>query len=592
MQMLWLARFISALYLLSFAIIGLLVAYIGYCDPDTCWHLALGRFMLWHGLPQIDLFSSNVYSFVHLRDGLPLIQHEWLSDLLFFAVYAGLGAKGLSVAVSCLSAISLVLIPGFVMQRNGVPRLLILICTILVTLASGFRLWVRPEQFSFLYLSLFILTYDYCLQENSRRTVVLCYFAAFAIMILWTNSHALFLVGLAYSFGRCLLSLVDKNARVFSLFLVSCAATFFTPWHLEMWRYIFKLIASPITYQNKENGPITLTDLGQPTFWPFLLLLFLGWSLFTYSFIKCRERVRTVGGGSVEQVLPGIDADKNDTRDGGSGDYEAHSAASDKSRYNRLPACRLDALLLLAAGTEVCLIYRRLTPIGLLVFLSAVSTMFQPARARTDLKPANASTDLGCSQSPGEGSLPRWLRELFGQTDHFIAYLGLPVSWKAVLTGLTLSALSCYLAGTFLVPPIVPSPSRLFHPPYQAIAALEKAIPRGRMLNDSKFGSMMTWVMKHPPDIFIDGRFDSFERVLVADYNTMRLCKPGWQELMARYDIGYVFFPPDAPIIRSLINDPGWCIHFSDSSASILVRCARHFSSPKESVPQRPQSMP
>lgn len=83
----------------------------------------------------------------------------------------------------------------------------------------------------------------------------------------------------------------------------------------------------------------------------------------------------------------------------------------------------------------------------------------------------------------------------------------------------------------------------------------------------------MEWNMKNPPDIFIDGRFDSFDRQLVYDYNTMRLCRGNWQYLLDRYKICWLFFPPKTPIITRLLGNAQWKIAYSDDAATVLYRC-------------------
>jgi hypothetical protein len=131
---------------------------------------------------------------------------------------------------------------------------------------------------------------------------------------------------------------------------------------------------------------------------------------------------------------------------------------------------------------------------------------------------------------------------------------------------------STWLAATFLIRPEIPAPSRFFRPACQALQFLNKQRPAGRMLNDSKLGSMITFCMVNPPDIFIDGRFDSYSRQLINDYQQMRLAKPGYLDLLNRYHIDWVFFPPDAPLADSLAREPGWRVYYHDRDAVILAR--------------------
>ena len=83
----------------------------------------------------------------------------------------------------------------------------------------------------------------------------------------------------------------------------------------------------------------------------------------------------------------------------------------------------------------------------------------------------------------------------------------------------------------------------------------------------------MTWCMDKPPDIFVDGRFDSVcDRKLIHEYAQMRFCHGNWRELLDKYKIAWVFFAPDAPIISELSRDAGWKKDFADQTAVILER--------------------
>lgn len=504
-----LSRSAALVYLATFAVTGLLVAYIGFCDPDTCWHLALGQWMVQHhALPQTDPFSSNVAVFVQLAPGLPLIQHEWLSDVIFYSLYQTSGLSGLLVFVSLLSSLSLILLPAFNLQRQDVPRLLIICLCMLAVLASGFRLWVRPEQLSFLCFSLLILLHGAALRTADHRKALSYGLSVFFIMVLWTNLHALFLLGITYCAGYFILTLLvpmlrrplqDKPCKALLLLLSSVIATLFTPWQMQLWFYFSRLLHSSAPYSNKENGPITIMDLTHPTFFPLITFLSLVWGVIL--FYGNRRPVK-------DFLEPG---------------------------------------LLSLAGMLILFLFRRLTPPGLLIMLYAVGLVFVRQSEKQD-------------------------SSIFSATDHWLKKFGLPFSKISFAVGLFTSAIVCLLSSTFWSAPQLPAPSKLFRPPYEAVRYLESHPQPGRLLNDSKFGSMMTWVMKKTPDIFIDGRFDSFSRKIVSDYNAMRLCKPGWKELMGEYKIGCVFFAPDAPIVQNLEASPDWQDCYRDRTAVVLTR--------------------
>jgi hypothetical protein len=522
----FIARVPFALYLFLFPAVGLLVGYIGFCDPDTCWHLALGKWMFVHGsLPHIDPFSSNIHDFVFVSKDLPLIQHEWLSDFAFYTIFANFGAIGLLLATAVLSICSFVILPATLMRIRRVPHIWAIACIALTLWASAFRLWVRPESFSFLSMSALILVNE--LSQTAKEKELVRYYVSIAlIMVLWSNLHALFILGIAYLLIYFLLACFDSFfirkstagiAQAAKILVAGIVGTLATPWNFAFWRYVGGLVLSPISHMNKENGALTLADVTHPTFAPLILLvlLFCGfcWAV--------RTRVK------VQDLLFPI------------------------------------ALVLFA--TMLFVLFRRMTPFALLILISAVAKIYSLPRAdQSDW--AHAKKDAVTKINPLEK-----LRNLYQATEIFLRERKIG-SLSSNLFALVFCALSTIVAASFLVPPKIPSPSRLFKPPYAAIQYLNNRMPAGRLFNDSKFGSMMTWTMDHPPDLFIDGRFDSYDRQLVNDFEKMRLCRDNWRELLNKYKIGWIFFPPDAPIVSNLENLPEWSTIFADSEAVILTR--------------------
>src|SRR3954470_23588504 len=72
----------------------------GMADPDAWWHLRTGELILHnHGV-----FHSDPFSFT--RFGAPWINHEWLSEILLFAIYRAAGVAGLIAAFAIVIAAS------------------------------------------------------------------------------------------------------------------------------------------------------------------------------------------------------------------------------------------------------------------------------------------------------------------------------------------------------------------------------------------------------------------------------------------------------------------------------------------------------
>jgi hypothetical protein len=134
----------------------------------------------------------------------------------------------------------------------------------------------------------------------------------------------------------------------------------------------------------------------------------------------------------------------------------------------------------------------------------------------------------------------------------------------AVVSGVVLTA--------HLVPPQVPQNSPNIHVPNQAIKFLADNQPEGRLLNDPELGDVLLWRMQKPPRVFIDSRFDMYGTELITDYQTIANCEPGWQRLLDKYKIDWLFFPPRAPIAKALLSDGSWRTLYADNEAVIIAK--------------------
>lgn len=151
-------------------------------DPDVWWHLRTGQLILQNH----SVFHTDPYSFTRL--GQPWINHEWLSEVFLFGVYRVAGFGGLIACFSAVISASLLLV--FV-RSAGRPYLAALM-TLWGALASAPSWGVRPQMFSLLLASIFLL-----LLERSEQRPRLLWWSA-PLMLLWVNLHAGFPIGLAF----------------------------------------------------------------------------------------------------------------------------------------------------------------------------------------------------------------------------------------------------------------------------------------------------------------------------------------------------------------------------------------------------------
>jgi hypothetical protein len=82
----------------------------------------------------------------------------------------------------------------------------------------------------------------------------------------------------------------------------------------------------------------------------------------------------------------------------------------------------------------------------------------------------------------------------------------------------------------------------------------------------------MIWRMHPNPPVFIDPRYNLYGNDLLQDYWKMVDCKPGWQDLLKRYDIAWTFMPPALNLSKQLAYDPEWVLLYSDEASVVCAR--------------------
>ena len=118
-------------------------------NPDIWTHLLLGKVIIYsHQVPQINLLS---YTHPHF----PFINSHWLSEVLFYFIFQLGKFNGLIILGAILGTFTYVLLFLFVRKRVSLHSLLI--AGIVASLILFERTDIRPELFSFLFLSIFKL---------------------------------------------------------------------------------------------------------------------------------------------------------------------------------------------------------------------------------------------------------------------------------------------------------------------------------------------------------------------------------------------------------------------------------------------------
>lgn len=174
----------SLIYLLIFLLLS-----IGFFHPvysitqDLGRHLITGEIIVKTG----DVPKVNMFSYTH--PNFPFINHHWLSEVLYYISFQKIGFTGLLILNTALVLLSFGLIFNKAQKMSG--TLSLLFCSLLYIPILFERTDVRPEFFSFLFLSLF-LTILYAYRKNFTKWI----FVLPVLELLWVNMHIYFPVGI------------------------------------------------------------------------------------------------------------------------------------------------------------------------------------------------------------------------------------------------------------------------------------------------------------------------------------------------------------------------------------------------------------
>ena len=160
-------------------------------DPDTLWHIAAGRWMVEHReLPMQDMFSWTM-------PGTPWTAHEWLAELLLYAVWS-IGGFPAVVALSAGSfALTSVVVTRFLAARLEPQQLLPVALLVLGILSTHYL--ARPHVLAWPLLGLWIGTLVEAVDARRPPPRWLL-----IMLVLWANLHASFTLALGISAGLAL----------------------------------------------------------------------------------------------------------------------------------------------------------------------------------------------------------------------------------------------------------------------------------------------------------------------------------------------------------------------------------------------------
>ena len=208
------------LSLLSIAAIVVMLTTHTAADADLWGHLRFGADLLASGrLPVHDPYSFT--------SDIAWVNHEWLSELIFAAVYARAGAIGINLLKLGLIG-SVAAIVWRRARRCGATTFTSVIVPALVIMVTTTRTGpVRPQLFSVVCFALLVALVDR-LERGHRADA----FAVPLLFCVWANTHGGWIVGVG--------ALTIWAAWTRRVWLVPLAAigTLINPYGIGLWRFV------------------------------------------------------------------------------------------------------------------------------------------------------------------------------------------------------------------------------------------------------------------------------------------------------------------------------------------------------------------
>jgi hypothetical protein len=201
-------------------------------DPDLGFHLNAGAWIATnHAVPDKDIATYTVID----HDYIDL---HWLFQLSVYGVYTLFGYSGLSLFV-CLLVVTLFVLLFFRLKKKGCRDYLSIILLLAAVLIIEPRILLRPELFTFLYITLMLMVLEQWVKGGKNLWLLP------VIMLLWCNTQALFILGFGLM-GSYVVGLWIKQAKPnLSLITWSCLALlicFSNPYGINGLLFPFELL--------------------------------------------------------------------------------------------------------------------------------------------------------------------------------------------------------------------------------------------------------------------------------------------------------------------------------------------------------------
>ena len=224
---------------------------------DLGWLIQTGAHIATKGIPHSDIFS---WTFANRS----FTAYQWLAELCLYGLYKTGGLWLIGLTASFIAAFLYLLIMPAIWFRLGIRAPIVFGVACLILTPHFFN--ARPQLFSYFFLLLTVLVFEYGKSNKNRIFLLLPIFA------LWANLHSFFLVGLLITLIYLSFSFKEFGiwkSLLCGLLCITCVLL--NPYGIGLFEYLKTFVDGSQFLDIREVLP-SWTD-PSATFWFIYLLL-------------------------------------------------------------------------------------------------------------------------------------------------------------------------------------------------------------------------------------------------------------------------------------------------------------------------------
>jgi len=484
-------------------------------DAGTGWHIRNGQQILQtHSIPRTDSFSYTMR-------GQPWYAWEWLYDAFIAAIHQWMGLNGVAFFNAFVIAATFALVLCLAMRcGSNLPVAVVLI--MLAVGASTIHFFARPHVVSWLLTVIWFQLLDSSATtlettadaEPDRRLLWLP-----VIILLWTNLHGGFLLGIAL----CGIHLVAGLIRYFSdredrpkvgrwlkrlavASLLSLLATFVNP-------YGYKLHAHVYSYLSNSFLMNHIDEFLSPNFHGIAQQCFAALLLITVAALATKRQ-----------------------------------------------KLRLSHLLVIIFAAYSGLYASRNLPVSSILLTLIVAPILSASIA---------------SAGAGQRMSPR-LRKLTSRSNAFASRMTEMESrfrghlWPAL--AVILGLVVCTQHGRLGARQVMDAHFDLKRFPVQAVEVIAQRGIEEPIFAPDYWGGYLIYRFYPTPRVFVDDRHDLYGERFLKDYLKVVQVQPDWEKFLDERKVHWVLAPAEGSLANILKEMPAWKVIYEDSTSVLLQK--------------------